>query len=95
MTETQSPWVDDQTWKTRWEKIEELDGGGQGEAYRARRRSDGKIGFLKIIKSKNVADRRARFFREATAYDSFGVDGIPRLIATRIDTQTTVSLLSS
>ncbi|TXL70490.1 protein kinase [Vineibacter terrae] len=80
MTEIQSPWVDDQTWKTRWEKIEELDGGGQGEAYRARRRSDGKIGFLKIIKSKNVAERRARFFREATAYDSFGVDGIPRLI---------------
>ncbi len=80
MTETQSPWVDDQTWNTRWEKIEELDGGGQGEAFRARRRSDGKIGFLKIIKSKNVAERRARFFREATAYDSFGVDGIPRLI---------------
>ena len=80
MTKTQSSWVDDQTWKTRWEKIEELKGGGQGEAYRARRRSDGKIGFLKIIKSKNVAERRARFFREATAYDSFGVDGIPRLI---------------
>lgn len=80
MAETQSPWVDDQTWKTRWEKIEELDGGGQGEAYRARRRSDGKIGFLKVIKSKNVSERRARFFREATAYDSFGVDGVPRLI---------------
>ncbi|GLK61023.1 hypothetical protein GCM10017624_31860 [Azotobacter vinelandii] len=64
----------------RWEKLEELDGGGQGEAYRARRKSDGKIGFLKIIKSKNVAERRARFFREATAYDSFGVDGIPKLI---------------
>ncbi|BDB25508.1 protein kinase [Cupriavidus sp. P-10] len=80
MIEKQSSWVDDQTWKTRWEKIEELDGGGQGEAYRARRRSDGKIGFLKIIKSKNVAERRARFFREATAYDSFGIDRIPRLI---------------
>lgn len=80
MTKTQSSWVDDQTWKTGWEKIEELDGGGQGEAYRARRRSDGKIGFLKIIKSKNVAERRARFFREATAYDSFGIDGVPRLI---------------
>lgn len=80
MTETQSPWVDDQTWKTRWEKLEELDGGGQGEAYRARRRLDGKIGFLKIIKSKNIAERRARFFREAAAYDCFGVNGIPRLI---------------
>lgn len=80
MTETRSPWVDDQTWKTRWEKLEELNGGGQGEAYRARRLSDGTIGFLKIIKSKNVAERRARFFREATAYDSFGVDGIPKLL---------------
>jgi len=79
-TDARSVWIDDQTWKTRWEKLEELDGGGQGEAYRARRRSDGKIGFLKIIKSKNVAERRARFFREATAYDSFGIDGIPRLI---------------
>ncbi|AHB57785.1 serine/threonine protein kinase [Pseudomonas aeruginosa] len=80
MTETHSSWVDEQTWKARWEIVEKLDGGGQGEAFRARRRSDGKIGFLKVIKSKNVAERRARFFREATAYDSFGIDGIPRLI---------------
>ena len=80
MTKIQSAWVDDQTWKMRWETLEELDGGGQGEAYRARRRSDGKIGFLKTIKSKKIAERRARFFREASAYDSFGVDGIPRLI---------------
>lgn len=78
--DVRSPWVDDQTWKMRWEKLEELDGGGQGEAFRARRRSDGKIGFLKITKSKGVAERRARFFREATAYDSFGVNGIPQLI---------------
>lgn len=80
MTKIQSAWVDDQTWKMRWETLEELDGGGQGEAYRARRRSDGKIGFLKTIKSKKIAERRARFFREASAYDSFGVYGIPRLI---------------
>jgi len=80
MTETRSSWVDDQTWKTHWEKLKELDSGGQGEAYCAQRRSDGKIGFLKIIKSKNIAERRTRFFREATAYDSFGIDGIPRLI---------------
>ncbi|WP_319241856.1 protein kinase [uncultured Propionivibrio sp.] len=73
-------WIQDQNWKTRWEKVEELEGGGQGEAYQARRRSDGKIGFLKIIKSKNDPERRARFFREATAYDSFGIAGIPRLI---------------
>jgi len=80
MAGTQTPWVDDPTWEKRWEKIETLDGGGQGEAYRARRLSDGKIGFLKIIKSRKDAERRARFFREATAYDSFRVDGIPKLI---------------
>lgn len=76
-----SVWIEDRTWKTGWEKLEELKGGGQGEAFRARRISDGKTGFLKIIKSKNDAERRARFFREATAYDSFGIAGIPRLIA--------------
>lgn len=76
-----SVWIEDRTWKTNWETLDELKGGGQGEAFRARRISDGKIGFLKIIKSKNDAERRARFFREATAYDSFGIAGIPRLIA--------------
>ena len=80
MTATLSPWVDDPTWKEHWQKLDTLDGGGQGEAYRARRQSDGKIGFLKTIKSRKDAERRARFFREATAYDSFGVEGIPRLI---------------
>jgi serine/threonine-protein kinase len=77
---TISPWVHDLTCKELWDKLDTLDGGGQGEAYRARRRTDGKIGFLKTIKSRKDPERRARFFREATAYDSFGVAGIPRLI---------------
>lgn len=80
MTDESTPWVNDPTWKEQWEKLETLAGGGQGEAYRARRRSDGKIGFLKTIKSRKDPERRARFFREATAYDSFGINGIPRLI---------------
>ncbi|WP_430395744.1 serine/threonine protein kinase [Ferrovibrio sp.] len=79
MTNTLS-WVNAPTWKERWEKLETLDGGGQGEAYRARRQSDGKIGFLKTIKSNKNSERRARFFREATAYDSLGIAGIPPLI---------------
>jgi eukaryotic-like serine/threonine-protein kinase len=78
MTDTSSSWVDDPTWKRRWEKLETLHGGGQGEAYRARLRSGGKIGFLKTIKSNKDPERRARLFREASAYDSFGVEGIPR-----------------
>lgn len=80
MTAGSTPWVNEATWKEQWEKLETLPGGGQGEAYRARRRSDAKIGFVKTIKSRRDPERRARFFREATAYDSFGIDGIPRLI---------------
>lgn len=75
-----TPWIDAPSWKTRWETIDRLQGGGQGEAFRAKRLSDGKIGFLKTIKSRNDPERRARFFREASAYDSFGIDGVPRLI---------------
>ena len=80
MNETVSPWIDATGWKARWETIDKLPGGGQGDAFRARRLLDGKIGFLKTIKSRNDPERRARFFREASAYDSFGVQGIPRLI---------------
>ena len=80
MNETVSPWVAALSWKARWEAIEKLPSGGQGEAFRAKCLSDGKIGFLKTIKSRNDPERRARFFREASAYDSFGVDGIPRLM---------------
>ncbi|MCU0983343.1 MAG: protein kinase [Acetobacteraceae bacterium] len=80
MNKAVSPWIDASDWKTRWEPIGKLPGGGQAEAFRARRLSDGKIGFLKKIKSRNDPERRARFFREASAYDGFRVDGIPRLI---------------
>lgn len=80
MSASESPWVDAKDWKTVWETIDTLPGGGQGDAFRARRRSDGMMGFLKTIKSRKDPERRARFFREATAYDSFGVDGIPQLI---------------
>lgn len=80
MSKTVSPWTDATGWKTRWETIDKLPGGGQGDAFRARRLLDGKIGFLKTIKSRKDPERRARFFREASAYDSFGVQGIPHLI---------------
>lgn len=80
MPEGGSTWVDDTKWANRWTADEEIKGGGQGSAFRARRKDDGQLGFLKVIKSKSDAERRARFFREASAYDAFGVDGVPRLI---------------
>ena len=36
-----SVWSDAATWKDRWEKVETLEGGGQGEAFRVRRKDDG------------------------------------------------------
>ncbi len=79
MKETSS-WVTAVRWQDRWEILETLPGGGQGEAFRARHISSGQVGFLKTIKSPKDAERRARFFREASAYDTFGVDGVPRLL---------------
>ncbi len=80
MSKSDLTWIDYKDWNSPWEKIEALPGGGQGAAFRARCRSDGTSELLKTIKSRKDPERRARFFREATAYDSFGVDGIPRLV---------------
>ncbi|USX25620.1 protein kinase [Oxalobacteraceae bacterium OTU3CINTB1] len=73
-------WVNEQTWKSRWAVVEGLPGGGQGDVFRVRRLADEKIGFLKVIRAKTDPERRARFFREASAYDTLAIDGIPRLI---------------
>jgi len=73
-------WLDCRSWTDSWEPIEKLPGGGQGEAFKAQRKSNGLVAFVKIIKSRRDPERRARFFREASAYDSFEVEGIPRLI---------------
>lgn len=78
--DTTSPWIEAARWRDHWSIVENLVGGGQGDAFRARRTADGREGFLKVLKARTVAERRSRFFREATAYDSFAVDGIPRLV---------------
>lgn len=75
-----SQWVDQKLWSENWESIQEYPGGGQGEARRVSRKSDGLEGFLKTIRRKNDQERRSRFFREATAYDTMQSWGIPRLV---------------
>lgn len=77
---TASPWIEAARWRDRWSIVENLVGGGQGDAFRAERTADGRVGFLKVLKAKKVSERRSRFFREASAYDSFAIDGIPRLV---------------
>lgn len=80
MSNDRVTWVDCETWRDRWETERRLSGGGQGEAFRARRKSDRQIAFLKVIKSAQDPERRARFFREASAYDTFSVGKAPSLI---------------
>ena len=80
MSDNQETWISCATWRERWEKTKELPSGGQGKTYRARRKIDGREAFLKVIKAKTDSERRARFFREAFAYDTFRVGGIPHLI---------------
>ena len=75
-----SRWVDQKLWSENWESVQEYPGGGQGETKRVRRKSEGQVGFLKVIKRKNDPERRGRFFREATAYDTMESWGIPRLV---------------
>ena len=80
MTDDERIWVDSERWSNGWKSLETLSGGGQGHARRARRMHDGRRAFLKVIKAKRNPERRARFFREASAYDTIRAPGIPRLI---------------
>jgi len=73
-------WTDCQKWRERREVIEQLPSGDQGDSFRVRRVIDGRIASLKTIRAKTDPERRARFFREASAYDTFHVDGAPCLI---------------
>lgn len=90
-TETGSDWIDAKQWKERWESLEELPGGGQGEAFRARRLHDGRLGFLKVIKSPKDMERRKRFYREASAYSTFQIDGVAKLIESNADRHSDVA----
>ena len=75
-----SPWVAHKRWSENWVSIQKYPGGGQGEAKRAYRKKDCQEGFLKAIKGRNDPERRGRFFREASAYDTMKFSGIPRLV---------------
>ena len=77
---TASRWVAHERWSDNWASIQEYVGGGQGETRRVRRKRDGQEGFLKVIRRRDDPERRGRFFREASAYDTMKSSGIPRLV---------------
>ena len=73
-------WVAHEQWSDNWISIREYPGGGQGEVKRVRRKSDLRDGFLKVIRRRKDPERRGRFFREASAYDTMKSSGIPHLV---------------
>ena len=80
MTGQTEIWMNQMRWRDRWAVVERLPGGGQGNVWRVRRKGDDQEGFLKAIRAKRDPERRARFSREANAYATITVRGIPRLI---------------
>ena len=80
MSEHPEIWVSQARWRDSWVVVEKLQGGGQGNAWRVRRKLDDRDGFLKAIKEKRDPERRARFSSEANAYGTVTARGIPRLI---------------
>ena len=80
MSERQEVWVSQAHWRDNWVVVRKLRGGGQGNAWRVRRKLEDRDGFLKAIKAKRDPERRARFSREANAYGTVTARGIPRLV---------------
>ncbi|AJY24960.1 kinase domain protein [Burkholderia ambifaria AMMD] len=76
-------WSGQLTWKLAgWQATGEKKGGGQGEAWPVARTGD--VAFLKVLKSQNDPERRARMYREAVALSTYKHPGIPFLIWTRL-----------
>lgn len=68
------------SWKDSWDVLENLDGGGQGAVKKVKNKCSNTIGFLKVLNKQKDNERRARFYREATAYDSSSNINIPKLL---------------
>lgn len=70
--------VDARSWRDNWEEIGSLPSGGQGTSKIGRRR-DGTVdrAFIKILNRQNVAERRARLYREAVSLETLVALGIP------------------
>ena len=74
-------WVDDKRWDLDWVGHEALGQGGQGITKRVERKATNEVGCLKLLSKQTDVERRLRFAREATAYDTCSHPLIPRLLA--------------
>jgi len=75
-----SAWSESKQWEEAWIGVGDIVGGSQAAAKQVKHRQTGEIAFLKILSRQTDPERRARFFREATAYDTCQHGGMLRLI---------------
>ncbi|MBW4541016.1 MAG: protein kinase [Myxacorys chilensis ATA2-1-KO14] len=73
-------WSNSRKWDENWTTERELDSGGQATAKLVKNNSTGQRCFLKMLSRQGDMERRARFFREATAYATTNHKLIPKLI---------------
>lgn len=75
-----SRWSDAKTWDVNWNTLEDLESGKQAAAKKVMHRHTGEVAFLKILNQQKDTERRGRFFREASAYETFRHPSIPKFI---------------
>ncbi|MGH8111255.1 MAG: serine/threonine protein kinase [Rhodanobacteraceae bacterium] len=73
-------WSDAKTWDVNWKVLECLESGKQAAAKKVMRRDTDEVAFLKILSRQSDAERRTRFFREASAYETFQRPNVPKFI---------------
>ncbi|WP_081062483.1 serine/threonine protein kinase [Burkholderia cepacia] len=73
-------WTLDSDRKKSWTDFHKLGKGGQGVAYKAKRRSDDFAACIKVLGRQDDTERRSRFSREAMAYDTCQHAGVPKFV---------------
>ncbi len=73
-------WTDAAMWDANWDTLEDLKSGKQAAAKKVMRRGTDEVAFLKILNKQDDVERRSRFFREASAYETFRHPNIPQFV---------------
>lgn len=71
---------DSPSYDANWEKIADISSGAQAYCAKVRHRTDGRIGFLKVLREQHISERRARFFREMEILETLHIRGVPQLL---------------
>ncbi|NIF56266.1 protein kinase [Burkholderia sp. Ax-1724] len=73
-------WSKQKKWEEEWISLEGIGDGGQGATRKVRNRATNAIACMKTLNKPKNSERRARLFREATAYATCDHACIPSLV---------------